>query len=53
MNVYNATPNGSLGGIWMAGGAPVINDEGSFFVATGNGTFDAKSTAASITATAS
>ncbi len=41
VNVYNATPNGSLGGIWMAGGAPVINDEGSFFVATGNGTFDA------------
>ena len=25
----------------MAGGAPVINDEGDFFVATGNGTFDA------------
>ena len=41
VNVFVDTPNGSQGGIWMAGGAPVINDEGDFFVATGNGTFDA------------
>ncbi len=40
VNVFVDTPNGSQGGIWMAGGAPVINDEGDFFVVTGNGTFD-------------
>ncbi len=39
--VFNPTPNGFQGGIWMAGGAPVINDQGDFFVAIGNGTFDA------------
>ncbi len=41
VSVFNPTPNGFQGGIWMAGGAPVINDQGDFFVATGNGTFDA------------
>jgi len=41
VSTFAATPNGFQGGIWMAGGAPVINDEGDFFVATGNGTFDA------------
>jgi hypothetical protein len=41
VSAFAVTPDGVRGGIWMAGGAPVINDEGGLFVATGNGTFDA------------
>ena len=37
---YVATPNGYLGGIWMAGGAPMIDPGGNVFVVTGNGKFD-------------
>ena len=45
--VFNDTPNGSEGGIWMAGGAPaaeVVNVNGVqtpfLYAITGNGTFD-------------
>jgi hypothetical protein len=37
---FNATPNGSEGGIWQAGGRIAISPEGNLFLETGNGTFD-------------
>ncbi len=41
VSVFNTTPNGEEGGIWMGGGGMVADDEGNLFVSTGNGTFDA------------
>lgn len=43
---YNATPDGYGGGIWQAGGAPAIDADGSVYLASGNGTFDAPSSGA-------
>ncbi|MGI8841075.1 MAG: hypothetical protein ACR2F8_09915 [Caulobacteraceae bacterium] len=39
--VFCVTPTGNLGGIWGGGAAPAVDANGSIFLATGNGTFDA------------
>ena len=39
-SVYNATANGSQGGIWHSGGGPSADTAGNIFAITGNGTFD-------------
>jgi chitodextrinase len=44
--VFNDTPNGTDGGIWMSGGAPALDAEGNMFLSTGNGSFDATSAVA-------
>ncbi len=35
--VYNDTPNGSAGGIWMSAAAPSADEYGNIYLATGNG----------------
>jgi hypothetical protein len=39
--VFLTTPNGSHGGIWQAGGTPVVDPQGNLYVITGDGEFDA------------
>jgi hypothetical protein len=38
--VFNATPNGGQGGIWMSGGAPSADTANNLYLITGNGSFD-------------
>ena len=38
---FATTPNGKQGAIWQAGGGPAADVDGTIFLATGNGTFDA------------
>ena len=38
--VWNATRNGSAGGIWQSGAGPAADASGNVYLATGNGTFD-------------
>lgn len=37
---YNATPNGTRGGIWGAGGAITADSDGNIYYVSGNGSFD-------------
>ena len=38
--VFNATPNGSEGGIWQSANGPSATQAGNVFVGLGNGTFN-------------
>ena len=38
--IYNDTPNGSQGGIWMSGASLAADQQGSLYFMIGNGTFD-------------
>jgi chitodextrinase len=40
LNIFNDSPNGFRGGIWMAGGAPAADVGNNLYLITGNGTFD-------------
>jgi len=39
-SVLNITPNGSRGGIWMAGAGPAADAQANVYLLDGNGTFD-------------
>jgi hypothetical protein len=41
--VWNVTPTGSEGGIWMGASAPSVDEDGNIYVTTGNGTLDGTS----------
>jgi len=45
-SVLNVTPNGSRGGLWMAGAGPAADPQGNVYVLDGNGTFDTTLTSA-------
>ena len=44
-SVLNVMPNGSRGGMWMAGAGPAADAQGNVYVLDGNGTFDTTLTA--------
>ena len=38
--IWNSTPNGFEGGVWMAGRAPAVDSAGNVYYITGNGDWD-------------
>lgn len=40
LGVFNVTPNGNMGGVWMSGAAPAFDPAGNLYVSTGNGSYD-------------
>ena len=40
VGVWNDTPNGTKGGIWMSGDGLAADSSGALYLSTGNGTFD-------------
>jgi hypothetical protein len=38
--VFDTTPTGMAGGIWMSGSGPAVDDDGALYLATGNGSAD-------------
>jgi hypothetical protein len=38
VRVYNSTPDGGDGGIWMSANGPTVDEKGFIYLATGNGT---------------
>ena len=40
VSVYNFTPNGALGAVWMAGAGPAVDPAGNIYFLAANGTFD-------------
>ncbi|HUY28683.1 MAG TPA: hypothetical protein VMV27_14830 [Candidatus Binataceae bacterium] len=41
VSVFNSTPNGFSGAVWMSGDGPASDATNDLYVSTGNGTFDA------------
>jgi len=41
VTVFNDTPDGGEGGIWMSAGGPAADSQGNIYVITGNGDFNA------------
>jgi hypothetical protein len=44
VTIFNDTPDGGRGGIWMSGGGPAADSQGNIFLMTGNGDFNANTT---------
>lgn len=45
-SVFNVTPNGTQGGIWMSGSAIAADSNNKLYAISGNGTFDASTSGA-------